>query len=243
MPLIETFGSSSARAFGLNSEEKELIIAYPSGVSWAYEPSGINSSATTWTSVSNNYTINIPGSSATKIISSAGNGSTKSNACLQLTAAGNSWFTLPASSSTSAGNWTFLNLARYSSSSDSQGTPNGRIFDSTNANMLAGWWQGRSGVAYLEGPMATIENDRHGKNWVLNSLKNNLYRANGTTIATGGAGTYNSTAWSVHGSDNKYDQDTDAQIIAMAWWSRDLSLEEIQSVENQWKIKFGLNTF
>lgn len=243
MPLIETFGSSSARAFGFNSSVSELIVAYPTGLSWAYEPSGINSSATTWTSVSNNYTISIEGSSATKIISSSGNGSTKSNECLQLTAAGNSRFVIPASSSTSDGNWTFLNLARYSSSSANQGTPNGRIFDSPNQNMLAGFWEGRSGVAYLAGAMATIENDRHGKNWVLNSLKHTLYRANGTTISTSGAGTYNSTSWVGQGGNAQYGQSSDSQIIAMAWWNRDLTLEEIQSVENQWKEKFGLNTF
>jgi hypothetical protein len=241
MPLIETVGSSSARAFGFNSSSNE--IAYPSGLSWAYEPSGINSSATTWTSVSSNYTISIEGSSATKINSSIGNGSTKSNECLQLTAAGSSRFVIPASSSTSAGNWTFLNLARYSSSSANQGTPNGRIFDSPNENMLAGFWEGRSGVAYLAGEMNGISVDRHGKNWVLNSLKHNLYRANGTTIATSGAGTYSSTAWVGQGGNAQYGQSSDSQIIAMAWWNRDLSLEEIQSVENQWKIKFGLNTF
>jgi hypothetical protein len=243
MPLIETIGSGSARAFGLNSGESELLVVYPSGVSWAYEPSGINSSATTWTALTNNYTITIEGTSASKIKSSVGNGSTKSNTCLQLTAAGNSRFVIPASSCTSSGGWTFLNLARYSSSSSNMGTPNGRIFDSPNQNMLCGWWEGRSGVGYLEGELSPIANDRYGKNWVLNAMKHNFYRANGTTHATSGAGSYNSTAWIGQGGNAQYGQSSDSQIIAMAWWNRDLSLAEIQSVENQWKLKYGLTTF
>jgi hypothetical protein len=206
------------------------VFLIPSGASWVYLSENLSSDASTWTDTSgNNRTLTINGSGKSKISAPATNGSSQINSALQMSAT-TSNFTLPSSALSNADNWTFIHIARYN------GGARGRIFDGLNANWLSGFYNSSSGIAYQEGWIS--EANQHSDNWVLSSNRHNHYRSNRVTRGTSGAGSYNVSAIKVN--DNQYGQNTDANIIAMLFWSRRLSDAEVQQVENTLAAKYGI---
>lgn len=206
------------------------VFLIPSGASWVYLSENLSSDASTWTDTSgNNRTLTINGTGKSKISAPAANGSSKVNPALQMTETGSD-FTLPNSALSNSDNWTFIHIARYGGSAQK------RIFDGLSANWLSGFYNGNSGVAYQEGWIN--ESNIHGVDWVLSSNRHNHYRSNRVTRGTSGASSYNVSAIKVN--DNQYGQNTDANIIAMLFWSRRLSDTEVQQVENSLVTKYGI---
>ena len=111
-----------------------------------------------------------------------------------------------------------------------------RIVTGSDFNWLSCHWGGRSGVAYHEGWVTGTENYLHGDNWVYSTDQNFLYRSNGTTRGTSGAGF--STALSVnHGSTTEY---SDWAIAFVAVYSGTMSATDYGIVESWIANKFGI---
>ena len=90
--------------------------------------------------------------------------------------------------------YTLFHVVAYSDTTNC-----GRILSTNNSNnWLSGFWGGHSGVAFHNGWLTQFSSDwtaamgggggGNGTSWLLSTDQNNLYRANGVTLGTSGAG-------------------------------------------------------
>lgn len=125
------------------------------------------------------------------------------------------------------GNYTFITAARYA------GGSRNRIFTSSTQNWLAGFWAGRSGVAYHEGWLGG-QPDRFGDNWVISVDANQIYRGNGLLLESSG------------GNDQlppmtiNYNESSDYQFAEILIFDRKLSVEDMAKVEDYLSQTYGI---
>jgi hypothetical protein len=124
--------------------------------------------------------------------------------------------------------YTFFHVARHS------GATRQRIFQGLTSNFLSGFHIGTSGVAYHEG-WITPDTDLHGRNWVMSTDQNSLYRSNGVTRGTtGGNGLTTRLALNTGAAV----QPSDWQCAEVLVYNRTLTGGEISQVESYLQFKY-----
>ena len=131
-------------------------------------------------------------------------------------------------------NYTVFHMARYN------GASQGRIFaGNTSANWLSGFWSGMSGIAHHGGWLTQASTSVHQNNWVLSSDQKGLYRSNGVTRSTSVGGN-NSDALTLNFSAYSGDN-SDWQASEVIVFNQELTLDQIRTVEQFLKSKYGLS--
>ena len=126
--------------------------------------------------------------------------------------------------------YTFFHVARYS------GASRGRIFQGVSTNFLSGFHGNKAGVAYHGTGDVAPSTDLHGRNWVMSTDQNFLYRSNGVTRgSSGGDGLTTRLALNTGG----YPEPSDWQCAEVLVYNRTLSLGEIQQVESYLQFKYS----
>jgi uncharacterized repeat protein (TIGR02543 family) len=126
--------------------------------------------------------------------------------------------------------YTLFTVARYS------GATKARIFDGVGTNWLHGFWNGYSGVAHHNAWVTQYATTTHSSNWVLGTSYAYNYRSNGTSRGTSG-GDANFYPLSIN-----YERETsDFQVAEVLIFDRQLTLSEIQKVEDYLAFTYGLN--
>ena len=125
--------------------------------------------------------------------------------------------------------YTFFHVARYS------GATRGRIFQGVTSNFYSGFHGGNSGVAYHEG-FVTPYTDLHGRNWVMSTDQNFLYRSNGVLRgSSGGSGL--TTRLGLNTGANG--EPSDWQCAEVLVYNRTLDFTEIAKVESYLQFKYS----
>ena len=162
----------------------------------------------------------------------SGNGSSVTiNTVYVPTAAGIQWPTqvLPAT-------YTMFHLCRYN------GTYNGRIIQGMTKNWLDGFWAGNSGQAYHEGWLTNTSTNYEGNNWVVSASQDGLYRSNGTQRSTGvGGNTYDRIG--INAGTIYAGEASDAHVVEVLVYNRELDLGEIMSVESYFNTKYSIASY
>ena len=256
MPLLETVGSGSARSFGLNAggdffySSLQLITGYggvssPYGVWTANSYNPINS---TLYDVSGNLNhsdeVNNPSQITKSTNYSGGSGTnstftTLSAPAADLMAAASNAAVVPGiklkNAFVASDNYTLFVVMRIYN-----GTTN-RFIDGTNNNWLAGSWGGSTGVFYQEGWLSSQNQQLHGNNWFLVTVKHGLGRTNSVQRTSNSPGVLNS----INRASLMYGQHSgEASNWAFAeavYYNRSLNSTEFTNVENALKSKYGLN--
>ena len=130
--------------------------------------------------------------------------------------------------------YTLFHVARYSGGNES------RIFQSATGNWLSGFWGGLAGQAFHNGWLTNSTTDYFGRNWVISTDQNSLYRgfSGGTTVeGTGGGGTSARLAINTGSYPNER---SDWEIAEIIVYPRTLSVAEYTTVENWLKAKYGM---
>jgi uncharacterized repeat protein (TIGR02543 family) len=218
-----------------------LVTVFPTGVPTSnptslqpymrFEASNYDTSTRTWFDSSGNsrHTSLITGNPTLTTTGSNAYGSNKN-------------FSVVAGSSTTKINfnnvqltdYTLFNVARYG------GSTKARIVQANDNYGLYGFWTGKSGVAWHNGWVTQNSTSLHGDNWVLSTDYYATYRSNGTvrpTINNGETG-LRPIGINVNGSEP-----SDFQIVEVIVYDRQLSLEEIQRVEDYLASTYGLTGY
>jgi len=124
--------------------------------------------------------------------------------------------------------YTFFHVARHS------GATRQRIFQGLTSNFLSGFHIGTSGVAYHEG-WITPDTDLHGRNWVMSTDQNSLYRSNGVTRGSSGGNTSSRLGLNT----GIVVQPSDWQCAEVLVYNRTLTGGEIQQVESYLQFKYS----
>jgi hypothetical protein len=150
----------------------------------------------------------------------------------------NSTVTWPTNFLTST--YTMFHLGRYSPSGGSKS----RILASASGyNWLSGHWDGKSGVAYHDGwvtgssEWTSVEgaSGGDGTTWLLSTDQNDLYRANGITLGTGGGAGPPSVM-----AINQENENSDWQMAFMLVFDNYLSDTDYKAVEAWIASKYGI---
>lgn len=198
------------------------IPPVPSYIGW-YTASSL--SGTRWLDLSGNGNHAKVTRGTVSVVSTSGNGSSKTFNTLQGGTGDGIRFPtgiLPAT-------FTIFHVTRYT------GASNQRIFTGIVANWLDGHWSGASGVAYHEGWL-TDQTNRHANNWVLSTSQNSLYRSQKVTRGTSGGSA--SDRISINdGLNSEYSAWQCAEFIV---YSGTMSSANYLLVEDYLNIKYGL---
>jgi hypothetical protein len=124
--------------------------------------------------------------------------------------------------------YTFFHVARHS------GATRQRIFQGVTTNFISGFHIGTAGVAYHEGWM-TPDTDLHGRNWVMSTDQNSLYRSNGVTRGTTGG---NGLTTRLGLNTGAAVQPSDWQCAEVLVYNRTLTGGEISQVESYLQYKY-----
>lgn len=253
MPLLETVGSGSARAFGLNSQSIKIYQqALPNTISnlagW-YQADTWNGS--NWPDSSGNgrtATNTWQAGNIVKSTSYSGEmGSTKVFTTLHANANGGIRFS--EDFNLTPNSYTLFHVARrYGNTSGGDTANRGRIFDGFGDNWLSGFWNGQAGVAYHNGEVNNISFDYHGNNWVISTDQYNLYKSNGVNRtgdngATGPGTMSGNTILSIHygnSSGPTGNEDSTWVCSEVIFYTRQLNSTEIQNVEGYLANKYGI---
>ena len=199
----------------INSEgetEAPPTLSVTSGLIARYTPSSFNSGTQVWEDTVGSYDASVySGTVATKTSSAAGSytvlyGSTSDS--------------IRFPSGILPTPFTLFHISRYS------GATKRRIITSHNVNWLDGHWNGNAGVAYHNG-WVTPQTNIHSDNFFISSSQYNLYRSEGTTRGTSGAGGSNPIL-----GVNSHGETSDWEVIEIIVYNRELSISEIESVES-----------
>jgi hypothetical protein len=128
--------------------------------------------------------------------------------------------------------FTFIHVARYA------GKHKRRIFDSTKNNTLSGFWNGMSGVSFFES-WKTKRTNNIKSNWLLSVDTNKFYRGNGVdyTVKPSGDG----SQLSVNKGRFAKKESSDFEIAEMIIYERILSVEEIETIEEELMEKYNIH--
>ena len=135
--------------------------------------------------------------------------------------------------------YTIFHITKYN------GTNKKRIWDGIgiqSGGWLSGFWNNASGVAYHQGWLTTaFGTSLHGSNWVLSTDTNTMYRSNkvNRTNGTPGATSYARLGLNM-GSHITTEGGSDWAVACAIVYNRNLSLSEIQTVENTLATIYGL---
>ena len=122
--------------------------------------------------------------------------------------------------------YTLFHVARHS------GTNRGRIIQSLTTSFASGFSTNLAGVA-IHGTYLTASTDLHGRNWVMSTDQNSLYRSNGVTRGSSG-GDGLATRLSLNTALESVWQCAEVLV-----YGRTLSLGEIQQVESYLQFKYS----
>jgi hypothetical protein len=161
----------------------------------------------------------------TSTINAIGNGNSKAITTLQGNTSANMTFPVGILPST----YTLFHVARYT------GGTRRRIMTGTDQNWLSGFWNGGTGIAYHNGWL-TGQPDIHGNNWIYSTDQNSLYRSNGITRGTTGAGNPSFARLSI----NNAGENSDWQVAEVIVYNSTLSLANYQAVEAYLAVKYGI---
>ena len=123
--------------------------------------------------------------------------------------------------------YTLFHVARHS------GTNRQQVFQGVSTNFFSGFNTNLAGVAYHGTGYLTAVTDLHGRNWVMSTDQNSLYRSNGVQRGTTGG----------DGLATRLGLNTglasDWQCAEVLVYDRTLSLGEIQQVESYLQFKYS----
>lgn len=163
----------------------------------------------------------------TSTTNAIGNGSTKAVTTLQGNTSANMIFPVGILPST----YTLFHVARLT------GGTRQRIFNGTDQNWLSGFWSGTTGVAYHNGWLVSAT-DLHGNNWLYSCDQNNLYRSNGVTRGSSGAGSPSFARLAIN--TGQFPETSDWQVAEVIVYNSTLSLADYQAVEAYLAAKYGI---
>jgi hypothetical protein len=122
--------------------------------------------------------------------------------------------------------YTLFHVARHS------GASRGRIIQSLTTSFASGFSTNLAGVA-IHGTYLTASTDLHGRNWVMSTDQNSLYRSNGVDRTTSsGDGLATRLTLNTAGESNWHC----AEVLV---YNRTLDLTEIQRVESYLQFKYS----
>jgi len=127
--------------------------------------------------------------------------------------------------------YTFFHVARHS------GATRRRIFTTAGGpagDYIYGFHAGKSGVAYHNGWL-TAETDLHGRNWVMSTDQNFLYRSNGVLRGSSGGDGLAARL----GLNTNAGESSDWQCAEVLVYNRTLDFTEIAKVESYLQFKYS----
>ncbi len=125
--------------------------------------------------------------------------------------------------------YTLFHVARYN------GSIKGRIFDGTAGNWLSGFHSNKTGVAYHGYWLTTNSATNFPRDEILISAdQRNIYRGNGIDLKINSGTSQSQTIGINYGSRNGIDgnEQSDWAVWEVIVYNRELSLEEIETIEN-----------
>ena len=128
--------------------------------------------------------------------------------------------------------YTLFHVARHS------GASRGRIFQGVSTNFLSGFYLNTSGVTYHGTGFVSPVTDLHGRNWVMSTDQNFLYRSNGVLRGSSGGDGLPARITINAGLFGGQDL-SDWQCAEVLVYNRTLSLGEIQQVESYLQFKYS----
>jgi hypothetical protein len=120
-----------------------------------------------------------------------------------------------------------------------QNNSSGRIFQGTSQNWLSGHWGGTNGCAYHQGWL-TPQTNIHGTNWVISTDQNTLYRSNGITRGTSGAGSPNYDRISINGNGVYSGEFSPWYCVEVIVYNTNLSSTNYGTIETYLANKYGI---
>jgi hypothetical protein len=132
--------------------------------------------------------------------------------------------------------FTFIHVARYA------GTHKRRIFDSVKDNTLSGFWKGMSGVSHFIKSWKTKHTNNINSNWLLSVDTNKFYRGNGVDYTRQGfKQSGDGSQLSVNKGTYAKSESSDFEIAEMIIYERILSVEEIETIEEELMEKYNIH--
>jgi len=140
--------------------------------------------------------------------------------------------------------YTLFHVTRYSTSNatkNTSGTGAQRIYTGYVNNWLSGHWEGNPAVAYHMGWLTGSSTpDDYGTNWFISTDQNSLYRANGITRGTSGAGTPSYDRICINLGGSAANEPSNFQLAECIVYNRTLSSAEYAQVEAYLASKYGI---
>ncbi len=217
-----------------------LLASFPpfspkdiSGLVGWYDYSSWDTTSKTWTDKSGNGNTAIGGNTTYLTTTSiSGNGSSKTIDCISVGWDNGSTFgniLWPAAILPST--YTLFHVCRM-------GGVNQRFIHGNDQNWLSGYWSGYKYSAYHNGWLNTgVGVD---SNWIYSTDQNNLYRGNGTTYATSGAGSPSYARLCINNSAVVGGERSIGNVAEIIVYNSTLSSTDYLRVEDYIKTKYGL---